>query len=138
MSAIALQIGFIASPLEWAGWPVARAALDPAIQIADEAWPEVETALAADDMQLVVVTKGGDPVSYVLTRSAQTKRGEVLEVYACGGSRMNEWLGDAMTLLQASARDAGFVAVRVIGRLGWERALAGNGFRRAAVMLEAA
>lgn len=136
MGTASLQIGYIDQPLTWAGWPMARAALTPAIDIADETWLEVETALASDHMQLVVALKGGDPVSYALTRSALTKRGEILEVYACGGSRMREWAVEAMAAIQAAAKVAGMAGVRVLGRPGWERILSKNGFARCSTVLE--
>lgn len=136
MDAPSLQIGYIENPLSWDGWPRARVALTPAIERTDEAWTDVEASLASDDMQLIVALKGGDPVSYALTRSALTKRGEVLEVYACGGSRMNEWAKEAMSAIQAGAKAAGMVGVRVFGRDGWERILRDNGFKRSSIVLE--
>lgn len=136
MSTTSLQIGYIRQPLEWEGWQRARAALNPAIELADEAWPEVEAALASDHMQLIVALKGGDPVSYALTRSAMTKRGEILEIYACGGSRMREWASEAMAMIQKAAQSSNMIGVRVFGRSGWERVLSKNGFRRSSTVLE--
>ena len=133
-----IEIGKVAAPLHWDHWQTAKAMLTPALDRSDEAWPDVESELSADTMQLAAVVDGQRLLAVVVTRSALTIRGEVLELYLCGGIEMRRWLSPFAEWLKRAARDAGMIGVRIIGRLGWERALKDNGFVVTAIVLEAA
>ena len=46
-------------------------------------------------------------------------------ILACGGSRHREWVGKALRIVEAWARDAGALRLTMRGRRGWARYLAG-------------
>ena len=133
-----LVIGRIGAPLAWSRWAEAKAFLTPALDRSDEEWPEVEAALSTDSMQLWVVLDGDAMKAATVTRIAQTKRGEVVEVYLVGGAGMEEWLAPLNDEIEAQAREIGCVALRSYGRKGWTPSLTRLGWREIATAFEKA
>lgn len=60
----------------------------------------------------------------------------VLNVVAIGGRLMVSWLDQVMDCLKRLARDQQCSKIRVQGRKGWEKVLAGYGYTPRAVILE--
>lgn len=133
-----LVIGRIGNPLSWSRWPEARALLNAALDRSDEEWSEVEAALATEAMQLWIVLDGDVMRAAAVTRSAQTKRGEVIEVYLVGGTGMEDWLAPLNDEIEDDGRLAGFVGMRAWGRRGWRDPLQDLGWKVAAVAYEKA
>lgn len=124
-----MEIGMVADPLSWASWARAKAMLHPALMQGDEDWPEVERDLASNDKQLWAVLKGGDLLAAAVTRVAQTRDGEVAEVYLVGGTGFRKWIKPLNDQIERSAREIGCVGMRAYGRFGWRDVLMTLGWK---------
>jgi len=123
MGATSLQIGYIQQPLASADWPRLRAILTPALKPGNLSWRDIEPDLASGDMQIVAITKGGDPylLACAVIRSALTREGEALEIVAAAGRNYREWAVWGMSALREAARAAGMTGLQLAGRKGWRR-----------------
>ena len=133
-----LLIGRIESPVTWPRWAEARALLHPALMRSDEDWPEIETELATEGMQLWVVLDGNAMLAAAVTRIAQTRGGEVVEIFLVGGAGYARWIGPLNDEIEEQSRDIGCVAMRAWGRKGWTNILADLGWKAGAVAYEKA
>lgn len=131
-----LEIGMVASPISWEHWPLARTLLDPALAQSDESWPETEAELLSGEMQLWAVLERNTPIAVAVTRIAQTKRGEVAEIYLCGGQKHEAWVEPLTSTIAKSASEIGCVAVRCYGRKGWAKSLIPLDWKMKAVSFE--
>jgi hypothetical protein len=68
----------------------------------------------------------GKPVASMVTKIEQYPRARVLEMLFCGGSRMKEWLPDAIRTMDHYARQTECQHIASIGRPGWARAWGGE------------
>lgn len=131
-------IGRIGNPLSWDRWPEARALLLPAIERSDENPEAVEAGLADEKLQLWCVLEGEAMRAATVTHIANTKRGEVVEVYLVGGAGMEAWIAPLNDEIEAQSREIGCVALRAYGRKGWRDPLAELGWKSTAVIYEKA
>jgi hypothetical protein len=72
--------------------------------------------------------------SALVTTSDEHPRYRALHLWLAGGD-MDEIVGDLIPRAEAWGREQGCEKVTVMGRKGWERALAADGYRPAAVLL---
>lgn len=123
MGASSLQIGYIKQPMEAAEWPRVRSMLTPALKPGNLSWDDIEPDIASDRMQVVAITKGGDPdlLACAVIRSALTREGEALEIVAMAGRDFREWVAWGMSALREAARTAGMIRLQLSGRKGWRR-----------------
>jgi len=123
MGATSLQIGYIDQPLASADWPHLRLMLTPALKPGNLSWRNIEPELASGDMQIVAITKGGDPclLACAVIRSALTRDGEALEIVAAAGRNYREWAAWGMSALREAARNAGMDRLQLSGRKGWRK-----------------
>jgi hypothetical protein len=133
-----LLIGMIADPLAWAFWPAAKAMLTPALVQGDEEWPDVERELGTEARQLWAVVESGFLSATMITRIAQTNRGEVVEIFLVGGEGYPRWLAALNDQVEASAREIGCVGMRAWGRAGWSKPLRALGWKVETVAYEKA
>jgi hypothetical protein len=123
MGTSSLQIGYIEQPLVSADWPRLRAMLTPALKPGRLSWSDIEPEIASDAMQVVAITRGGDPnlLACAVIRSALTPFGEALEIVAAAGRNHRDWAAWGMSALRKAARDAGMTSLQLGGRKGWRR-----------------
>ncbi len=133
-----MQLGQVASPLEWERWPEAKALLDAALRQGDETWASVEAELSAGTMQLVAIVDGPRLIAAGVIRSALTPRGEMLEIVLAAGPDMATWASFGLGALRQGARDAGMTGVRLAGRPGWARIFREAGMKTRYVLMEMA
>jgi hypothetical protein len=110
-----------------------------------ELWPKLGPMLAkatsrtgchtpADVLQLAmqgqvgiwVCEVDGVAVAALVTKVEQYPRKRVLEIMLAGGSRMRQWIAEAVAVLDQHARAAGCQHIAGIGRPGWVRAWGGE------------
>jgi hypothetical protein len=82
---------------------------------------------------LWIAWDGAEMLAVVVTQLLPLPRGKVCNVVAGAGTQMDRWCA-LMSDIEKYARSEGCVSVRVDGRPGWARALAG--FRIERVVLE--
>jgi hypothetical protein len=118
MGTSSLQIGYIDQPLVSADWPRLRSMLTPALKPGRLSWSDIEPEIASDAMQVVAITRGGDPnlLACAVIRSALTPCGEALEIVAAAGRNHREWAAWGMIALRKAARDAGMASLQLGGR----------------------
>lgn len=133
-----LLIGRIGAPLSWCRWPEAKALLTPALATSDEEWPSVEADLQTGDCQLWAVFDGNLMLAAAVTRIAQTKRGEVVEIYLVGGTDYARWIAPLNDEIEDEARQIGCTAIRAFGRKGWTNILSDLGWKPGAIAYEKA
>ncbi len=86
------------------------------------AYQPVEDNVLAGRSLLWVAVVDGRMRAAAVTSICQTEWRRVCEIVACGGRGMNEWVG-LITRLETYARAEGCYAIRIIGRVGWQRVL---------------
>lgn len=140
-----MEIGMIARPLEWAGWPAARDFLEPALQRSDESWADILPELEDGQLQLWAVLQPDSGLkkrdilyAAAVTRIVASREGEIAEIYLVGGRDFEFWLSDLSETIARSAQEIGCIAVRAYGRTGWRRPLGKLGWREKTVAYEKA
>ncbi len=118
MGEASLSIGYLDPAL--VGW---RDMLASALCRGAVPMSEVEDCLSDNTMQLIGITKGGDPhlLACAVIRSAVTREGEDLEIVAASGRNHRLWAAWGMAALRRAAQEAGMQGVRFMGRRGWRR-----------------
>ncbi|MFT8736590.1 MAG: hypothetical protein ABF760_03910 [Zymomonas mobilis] len=138
-----MEIGIVAHPLEWVGWPAARNFLEPALKRSDEDWSNILPELAEGHLQLWAVLQSDNNDCDILyaaaiTRIVTTQAGEVAEIHLVGGRDFDLWIADLSEIIAHSAKEIGCIAVRAYGRTGWRRPLAKLGWQEKTVAYEKA
>jgi hypothetical protein len=117
-------------------WPHTKYLIRGAMVRADIGlFAPVEADVLAGRALLWVVTDGRRIAAALVTQLARTERRKVCVIVACGGADMRLWL-HLIGGIEQHARDEGCDAIRVIGRLGWARALRTYRIKRAIIEKE--
>ena len=81
------------------------------------------------DIGLFVVVDDEDVVAALTVRIIDYPHQRTMAIDWLGGSRMKEWLPDAMAKVKQFAKDNGVVALEGFGRRAWTRVLERYGFK---------
>lgn len=113
-------------------WPVVEPWLVRAAHMQDSVYDadDIKEAIHRGDLALWVIFDGPVPVATFTTRVTQTPKVRVMSMDWVGGTRMSEWLDDAMEMIERYARDMGCTRLEGGGRKGWVNALSKHGWKQ--------
>jgi len=81
---------------------------------------DIKTELLADRCGLWVAYDEGEIYAACTTRIVITPQNKMLMIDWLGGERMDDWLDDALDVIESYAHDLGCERVEIIGRKGWK------------------
>lgn len=113
-------------------WRWARPHIVKALVDGDMTVKEIRGEVYSGGMQLWLIDYG--QLGAVVTQRVTGERGEVCLIVACGGKKMEAWL-HLIEEIEDWARQSGCIEMRLIGRLGWKRTLAGRDYHQTGVVL---
>jgi hypothetical protein len=114
-------------------WPHVRPLIEAAMRRGDlDAFAPVEAAVL-QGRALLWLAWSNKIEAAAITQIAQSEWRKVVEIVACGGRDMSNWL-PLIAGIEQYARAEGATAVRIVGRKGWARTL--NDYREHRVVLE--
>ena len=104
-------------------WPFVKDKIYRAIHKADiSPFRYVESAVLSGNALLWLAIHDDSVLAAAVTQLEETERRKVCTIVACGGTQMSEWL-PLIRGIEKYAGTQGCHAVRIVGRLGWIRAL---------------
>jgi hypothetical protein len=112
-------------------WPQVAEMLDKAARTTNGRFDKLSILdeLMNNTIELWVVFDDKVPVAALTTRVSPYVEYKTLSIDWVGGSRMRDWIGDAMKTLKSYARDQGCRKLEGRGRSGWIRALKKYGWK---------
>lgn len=115
-------------------WPVAEPFLKSAmVRTGLGLFNDVAADLFAGKSLLWIAWDGAAVEAAAATQLQATENGLVCVIVACGGRRLGRWL-PLLAEIEAYAAKEGCSAVRIFGRMGWQRVL--SGYRPSNVVLD--
>ena len=119
-------------------WPQVAALLEEAMARAPGRFSGGDLAmlLLEGRQQLWVVRDGETPVAAFTTRIYEVPQSRVFAIEWVGGVRLEEWIDEAIQILEQFARDSGCQKIEGHGRKGWEKILSRHGWHWLAVSFE--
>lgn len=128
---------FHPEPINADSWPAIFALLKPAIEHgADATVTELIDDLLANNAQLWVKRKGGDPIAAAVSELNRTPRGHIVHGRLLAGKGMALWVDELIDCIAEHARYVGAIGITITGRKGWSRVLSRRGWRERAVVME--
>lgn len=104
-------------------WPLVRSAIEAAFNKVDIGrFDELQNDVLNGDALLWLVHRDSKVLAAIVTQITLSQKSKVCMVSALAGSGRGEWL-HLEAKIAAYAKDAGCVAMRMIGRRGWKRVL---------------
>tara|TARA_Y100001963_G_scaffold139488_1_gene205373 strand:- start:121 stop:531 length:411 start_codon:yes stop_codon:yes gene_type:complete len=98
---------------------------------------EIGEAVLNEEQQLWILVDEEEKITgAIVTQVLGYPRGKSLEIMACAGKDMDDYLYDSMSMFEDFARTNGCDSIRLEGRRGWSKILKPYGFEEAAVVLE--
>jgi hypothetical protein len=112
-------------------WPEVAEMLDKAARTTDGRFDKLSILdeLIDNTIELWVVFDGKVPVAALTTRVSPYVKYKALSIDWVGGSRMRDWLDNAMDTLKQYAKDQGCRKLEGRGRSGWIRTLRKYGWK---------
>ena len=118
-------------------WPQAKNLIRAAIERTGlSEFADIERDVLAGD-QLLWLAISDRVEMATTTHLVKTRDRVVCIITACSSYQRDHWL-NVLGLIEKYAKDEGAACVRLYGRKGWERALAGHGYRVEHIQLEKA
>lgn len=114
-------------------WPHVKEQLKEASKRGLSSFDEIEAAVMRGESLLWIVVDQATIKAAAVTELIERDGRRECCIALCGGKDMDRWI-DAYADIEKFARDEKCIRIRIIGRTGWERALAG--YRRTCVVLE--
>jgi hypothetical protein len=84
----------------------------------------------------IVADNGNEIVGAVVTQVFDTPNKKIMEIFACAGNGMDEYLYEIMKELEEFARLNYCDLIRVEGRKGWSKVLKPYGFEETSIIVE--
>ena len=107
----------------WQLWPRVSGLIHVAMKRGDfSSFADVQDDVLAGRSLLWLAWDGADISAAAITQLVVTEWRKVCVIVACGGAEMARWV-NLIDGIEQFAKAEGCKAIRIIGRLGWERVL---------------
>ena len=137
---MAVEVSLIPSTRIHLIWPKVVGYLQEAIDVAPGRWDTMDYFLMLSRGQrslfIVVDTEEEDIISAFTCNIYDTAKSKICAVEYVGGSRLEEWLQEALNIIEKYARQFGCNKIEGHGRKGWEKYLTKYNWKFVAWTLE--
>lgn len=120
-------------------WPTVAPMLEPAIALSNgraDLISVLQWLLDRRYLLWVAYPESRMVQAAFVTREARYPGKAMLCLDFCGGAEMHGWMEEGTRIFRAFAKDVGLDGVELYGRLGWQKALKGYGWRPLGMLVE--